>query len=446
MKNKARYGHLIKWLFSIVDLFILNSAYFSTALLIGDGMSHNIRLTGLILNLAYFIVLYFRLDLHDRRVMYADNVAINAVKSVALHAGIFLSIVEFLGIVIPLKGIIVFYLVFTVVLLMWWLISRKILKRYRNRGFNYKNIIVVGDGAGINRFIEEVTGDMGYGYNVNCLFGCAENVHPEIEHRDIGEIKSYIETYSIDELYCTIPDNEGSSISELMKMSEDNAVEFYYIPQIGPTVTRKFTLLTFGNVPVMSVRPNPSQNPFNRLFKRLIDIVVSLLVLIILPLILIPAAIAIKMTSKGPVFFIQKRTGYRGKVFNCYKLRTMHIDNHQVTKVGKFLRHYSIDELPQFLNVLKGEMSIVGPRPHMVEHTELYKNLIEKYMLRHIVKPGITGWAQVLGYRGRTDELWMMEKRVECDVWYAENWNFMLDLKIVVLTIIKSIKGDKNAY
>ena len=207
----------------------------------------------------------------------------------------------------------------------------------------------------------------------------------------------------------------------------------------------------------MAVRPNPSLNPINKTIKRAFDIIVSLTVLIVSPIVFIPVAIAIKLSSAGPVFFKQKRTGYRGKEFDCYKFRTMNTSHEtesqqatredpRVTRVGRFLRHYSIDELPQFYNVLKGDMSIVGPRPHMVEHTSAYREIVEKYMVRHIVKPGITGWAQVRGYRGQTDELWMMEKRVECDVWYAENWNFMLDMKIILLTVINVFKGDKNAY
>lgn len=163
------------------------------------------------------------------------------------------------------------------------------------------------------------------------------------------------------------------------------------------------------------------------------------------------------MSSPGPVFFKQRRTGYRGKEFVCYKFRTMKVnndsDNKQAskndprkTKIGNILRKTNIDELPQFYNVLKGEMSIVGPRPHMVKQTEDYSALIDKYMLRHIIKPGITGWAQVNGFRGETKELWQMQKRVEYDVWYAENWNFMLDIKIIIKTIINAIRGDKNAF
>ena len=168
-------------------------------------------------------------------------------------------------------------------------------------------------------------------------------------------------------------------------------------------------------------------------------------------------AIAIKLSSPGPVFFKQKRSGLYGREFYCYKFRTMKVnvdaDNLQATKddprktrVGEFLRHTSIDELPQFINVFKGDMSIVGPRPHMLKHTEEYSKLIDTYMVRHAVKPGITGWAQVTGYRGQTEELWQMEGRVEKDIWYIEHWSFALDLKIMAFTVINAIKGEEQAF
>jgi putative colanic acid biosynthesis UDP-glucose lipid carrier transferase len=202
---------------------------------------------------------------------------------------------------------------------------------------------------------------------------------------------------------------------------------------------------------------NPLKNPLNSAIKRAFDIVFSAVFLIFSPLIFIPVAIGIKLSSPGPIFFKQERTGYLGRSFYCYKFRTMRVnatadsaqatkDDPRKTKFGDFLRRTSIDELPQFFNVLRGDMSVVGPRPHMLKHTELYSSIISSYMVRHFVRPGITGWAQVNGYRGITDELWKMEKRVEHDVWYIEHWNFFLDLKIIVRTVINALGGEKNAF
>lgn len=203
---------------------------------------------------------------------------------------------------------------------------------------------------------------------------------------------------------------------------------------------------------------SPLTKPFNRGLKRMFDITFSSIVLIALfPIILLPVAIAIKTTSKGPIFFRQRRTGHNGKEFYCWKFRTMTVtpdcdrrqarrDDPRVTSVGRFLRHTNIDELPQFYNVLRGDMSVVGPRPHMVKQTMQYSRLIDRYMMRHFIKPGITGWAQISGYRGSTSELEAMKNRVEHDVWYIDNWSFTLDLKIITTTVLNTFRGEINAY
>jgi putative colanic acid biosynthesis UDP-glucose lipid carrier transferase len=210
-------------------------------------------------------------------------------------------------------------------------------------------------------------------------------------------------------------------------------------------------------MPVLSTLRNPLKSMPNRILKRAFDIIMSSICLCFYPLIYIPVAITIKLTSPGPVYFKQERTGYRGKSFQCLKFRSMHVNKDsdkaqatehdpRKTKFGDFLRRSSIDELPQFINVWKGDMSIVGPRPHMLKHTDEYSRIISQYMVRHTVKPGITGWAQVNGFRGITDELWKMEKRVEHDVWYIEHWSFALDLKIIYRTIVNVFHGEKNAF
>lgn len=195
----------------------------------------------------------------------------------------------------------------------------------------------------------------------------------------------------------------------------------------------------------------------NKLTKRLFDVTVSIISCICMIPIIPIIAIIIKIQSPGPIFFKQERTGFAGKTFFCYKFRSMHVnkdaDLEQATEndprkfaFGNFMRKTNIDELPQFWNVLRGDMSIVGPRPHMLHHTEIYSELIDKYMVRHFCKPGITGWAQVTGFRGETKELWQMEERVERDIWYIEHWTFMLDIKIIYKTIKSVIIPDKHAY
>jgi putative colanic acid biosynthesis UDP-glucose lipid carrier transferase len=242
-----------------------------------------------------------------------------------------------------------------------------------------------------------------------------------------------------------------------VKITDDNVLPFYYVPQLSKYVSRNFAITRIGSMPVLTLLHNPLKNPFNSAVKRTFDILFSSIVLLLSPIIFIPVAIGIKLSSPGPIFFKQERTGHLGRSFNCYKFRTMRVnasadtaqatkDDPRKTKFGDFLRRSSIDELPQFFNVWRGDMSVVGPRPHMLKHTELYSSIISSYMVRHVVRPGITGWAQVNGYRGITDELWKMEKRVECDVWYIEHWNFFLDLKIIVRTVFNAIGGESNAF
>ena len=213
-----------------------------------------------------------------------------------------------------------------------------------------------------------------------------------------------------------------------------------------------------GNVPFLSLRNDPLMRIENRVIKRAFDIVVSLLFLCTLfPIILLFVTIITKITMPGPVFFRQKRTGIYGKDFYCIKFRSMKInadsDRVQATKNdprktrwGNIMRKTNIDECPQFWNVLMGDMSIVGPRPHMLKHTEEYSKLIDKYMMRHFVKPGITGWSQVTGFRGETKELSQMEGRVQGDIWYIEHWSFWLDIYIMYKTVANVIQGDKEAY
>lgn len=203
---------------------------------------------------------------------------------------------------------------------------------------------------------------------------------------------------------------------------------------------------------------SPLYKGYNRIIKRTFDLMVSGVVLCTLfPIICLIVGLIIKLTSPGPIFFVQKRTGKDGKDFNCYKFRSMKVnkeaDEKQATEndprktpFGNFIRNTSIDEIPQFVNVFLGDMSLIGPRPHMVKHTETYSKLIANYMDRHAVKPGITGWAQVTGLRGETKELNQMENRVKADIWYIENWSFLLDMKILMKTFLTILLGDKNAY
>lgn len=460
INQRGRYGRYIRWLLTAGDFLILNLAFFITVAITPDFDATRPRLVWLMANMAYLPAAYFLASTQARRTIAMEHVLANSFKAVALHAPVFLASLFFLQIdSMSFEGFAEFYGLLFILFPVWWTVSRIIIKFYRGRGRNFSSVVIVGNNPTALRLFNEITSDAGFGYRVLGFFD--EKPHPDTPHGlyrgNIGQLANFLDRHSVDEIFCTLPGTDETHISSVIKMAEDRVVKFFYVPQISLNMLRSFDLYAMGSMPVLSVRHQPLSMMRNRLVKRLFDLSFSSIALICSPLIFIPIAIAIKISSPGPVFFKQKRTGYRGREFNCYKFRTMKVntdaDTQQATKndprktkTGDFLRRTSLDELPQFINVWKGEMSVVGPRPHMLKHTEQYSALIDKYMVRHYIKPGITGWAQINGLRGQTEELWQMEERVRHDVWYIEHWTFLLDLKIMFRTVYNAIHGEKNAF
>jgi putative colanic acid biosynthesis UDP-glucose lipid carrier transferase len=260
-----------------------------------------------------------------------------------------------------------------------------------------------------------------------------------------------------DELYVCLSRKERDTIRLLSRECDRQVTQFFYVPVSVESIGLKFQREYIDDIEVFTTHESPLQNPMNKMVKRCMDIALSIVFLIPTAIIFPFVYVIIKIQSPGPLFFRQERTGLDGKNFKMVKFRSMHVnkdaDKIQATKddprkypFGNFMRKANIDELPQFWNVLMGNMSIVGPRPHMLAHTEMYSELIDKYMVRHFVKPGITGWAQVTGFRGETKELWQMEGRVQRDIWYIENWTVWLDIRIIWLTFKTFFVHDKNAY
>ena len=286
---------------------------------------------------------------------------------------------------------------------------------------------------------------------------------------DIHTMMKFIKNEIVDEVYIDVTDRIRERIKPMVMELEDMGVTVHLKIEVLD-VYRDFDakLGYLGSIPVITFA-NRIYSWKSLFVKRCIDIVGAIVGLVFMTIAMIFVAPAIKIESKGPLFFKQKRVGKNGRYFYIYKFRSMYIDAEErkkelmaqnemnglmfkmkddprITKVGKFIRKTSIDELPQFINVLKGDMSVVGPRPHMLKHTKEYSQLINKFMVRHFVKPGITGWAQVTGYRGETKELWQMEGRVSRDIWYIEHWTFILDLYIIYKTVYNAICGEKEAY
>jgi len=263
---------------------------------------------------------------------------------------------------------------------------------------------------------------------------------------------------NINEIYAAISPNQVGDVRRLMDIAEHSMVRLRLVPDIASVMVSRMHVEYLHEFPVLQLRPEPLENGKNRFKKRMLDLAVSSLVIIFILSWMVPLfAIIIKLQSPGPIFFKQLRSGRNNEPFWCYKFRSMRVnkesdkrqaskDDDRIYPFGSFLRKSSLDEMPQFLNVFLGDMSVVGPRPHMLAHTEQYQAIIDKFLVRHFLKPGITGWAQVKGFRGETKDPKLMEERVRRDIWYLEHWNFMLDIRIIFLTAYVVAKGDENAF
>ncbi|MCX4263495.1 MAG: undecaprenyl-phosphate glucose phosphotransferase [Muribaculaceae bacterium] len=459
--QRSGFGQYINLLFNIGDLVVINVLFWIVISLfpVVKTVSGQLRELWLVINVGYFpVIMFTRWSRHELRAIRMERVMRNALLTVAAHAVFLLSMEAFLRItVFPARAFFTYYGLLAIALTAFRTGGSYALKAYRRRGFNFTRVVIVGTGRTARRLYEAMSTDAGFGYCVMCFFHDTPEPGFDLgEVRPISELNKYMSENDIRQVFFTLS-GHSESLAQVVKICDDHISDFYYVPQLPRTLTRSMEFHNIGPLPMLSIRRNPLQSVFNRALKRGFDIVISSLFLLFYPLVYIPVAIAIKITSPGPVYFKQERTGYLGKTFNCLKFRTMRVnadaDKLQATHndprktcIGDFLRRTSIDELPQFINVLRGDMSVVGPRPHMLMHTELYTSLVDSYMVRHAVKPGITGWAQVNGYRGITDELWKMERRVEHDVWYIENWTLLLDLKIIVRTVINAFGGEKNAF
>jgi putative colanic acid biosynthesis UDP-glucose lipid carrier transferase len=264
--------------------------------------------------------------------------------------------------------------------------------------------------------------------------------------------------HGVHEIYSTLSPEDHSGIDQLIEKADEACIRVNIIPDLTSFINRPFHFNYVNDLPVFSLRNTDMDDAGNLIRKRLFDVVVSSLVILFILSWLIPVlALIIRIESPGPIFFRQLRTGKNNQPFWCLKFRSMRVNrdahskqacrnDERLTKVGKLLRSSSLDEFPQFINVFRGDMSIVGPRPHMLKHTEDYAKVINKYMVRQFLKPGITGWAQVNGYRGETRTNEQMQQRVEHDLWYMEHWSLWLDVRIIFLTVFSIFKGDQHAF
>ena len=333
-----------------------------------------------------------------------------------------------------------------------------ILRHYFNQTTSMMTYAIVGGGPKVIKHLGEVF-QASYGKEATCVGRFANNEIPNVPTLGgFHEIENFLQHHRVSKLLYFHSNHTRDELQYLIQLCRTHFIDFEVIPSSIDLFKKGVQVEQLQNLPVFRRKKEPLCLLKNRLLKRAFDIVFSFLVItLIFPWLFPIIALLIKIETNGPIFFSQFRSGYWNKPFKCYKFRSMVVNESsdkkqaikndiRITKIGAFLRKTNLDELPQFFNVFTGDMSIVGPRPHMLQHTDDYSKLIDSYMIRHEVKPGITGWAQVSGWRGPTTEVFKMIKRVEHDVFYIENWNFWFDCKCVWLTVFNMIRGEKNAF
>lgn len=318
----------------------------------------------------------------------------------------------------------------------------------RNYSGNNRKILVLGNDNRTNELVDFFSNKKEYGYQLLHHF----------KQINLEEIDDFVSNNKVDEIYLSLAKLRQKELKDVILLTDNSFINLKYIPTNKDLMTNPTTIQYYGFIPIIPEYKTPLEDYFNRSVKRIFDIIFSLSVIVFVMSWLYPLiALVIKIESKGPVIFKQKRNGLYYKEFDCYKFRSMVVneqaDTHQVvrndkriTKFGKFLRKSSLDEMPQFFNVLIGNMSVCGPRPHMLKLTQEYEQQVHRYRLRHFIKPGITGMAQTHGCRGEITSQDDIVNRVKYDIFYIENWSLLLDIKIIYLTIKNAIKGEQNAY
>ena len=389
------------------------------------------------------------------------NIVAKVTKNCAKFAIISVAFIALAGYeAISTRFMILFHFLNFILLIIWRITCHRILLNFRSHGRNSTSCIYLGSSSSIRELYGEQS-HKSTGYRVMGYFDDEpdEKMNKDIPYLGkLDKVIDYLNDHGIDNIYSSLPSNQSKLIMQVIHWSEQNFAHFFHVSHMRNYLHHRMSLDTVGDVPVLSLHASPLNDIDNRFIKRTFDLVMSgLFLFTVFPFIYLIVGAIIKITSPGPIFFKQKRNGINGKEFWCYKFRSMKVNKDadkiqatkndpRKTKFGDFMRKTNIDELPQLINVFLGDMSLVGPRPHMLKHTEEYSQLIDNYMVRHFVKPGITGWAQVTGFRGETKELHQMEGRVKADIWYLEHWSFLLDLLCIYKTFANVIIGEKNAY
>lgn len=457
---RYRFSRYLRFLIFLGDILVLNglfiALYFTGHFIVYTGdKSWSFFL--MLLNISWLVIIFYTNPYKISRVFNFVKIIGEIIYTVFQHFLVTCTAIYLLDFVLVHKwGPPLVYSAFLFFVLLWRLMFFYFLQIYRARGYNFRSVVVIGYGA-ISRQMEyffRMHPEHGYRF-----IGFFDDFykHPKILGK-VNEVDAFLKTQTIDEIYCCLPYIKYGAIKKIIDLGEERFIKVKLIADYRAFSFKGLELERYDHIPVLNVTSMPLDDRRNQVVKRVFDMIFSAVISITIFSWLFPLiALAIKLDSRGPVFFRQRRTGQNNKEFWCLKFRTMRVNDdadHQqasrndsrITPVGSFLRKTSLDELPQFLNVLSGEMSVVGPRPHMLKHTEEYSKVIGKFMARHFVKPGVTGLAQSKGYRGETKDIIDMKNRVKLDRFYIENWSFLLDVKIIVLTVYELLRGSEKAY
>ncbi|MES2849026.1 MAG: undecaprenyl-phosphate glucose phosphotransferase [Bacteroidota bacterium] len=462
--NKQLKSYLQKIIIAL-DLLVLNIAFFIPRLAfesrIGDGSFNSYLKFWISLNIFWIVIAFVCRT-------YAENNIINFESFTKRTSQVYLlwliALLFFLFFTRQFEVSRYFtistIIIFGVSLLVNRFLFLGIQNYFRKRNQFTNKVLIIGyneTAKKLENYFEEE------GFNTH-LLGFVEdenNVTELTRHPIISDIKNTIQTaidHDVQEIFSTITPEQNKEIYTLINKAESECIRFKVVPDLSIFVNKPVVINYVRDLPVLSMRSEPLDDVGNRIKKRTLDVGVSLLVTVFVLSWLVPIlGLLIILESRGPVFFAQTRSGRNNKTFRCFKFRSMAVNkdsdlkqasknDKRITKIGRFIRKTSLDEFPQFINVLKGEMSLVGPRPHMVKHTTDYSKIVDQFMVRQFLKPGITGWAQVNGLRGEITENEQIINRVNEDLWYLENWTIWLDIRIMFLTVYKVFKGDEKAF
>lgn len=463
IRENQQLFNILNVMFDIIVLFIsslfVKDVLYARIFNTGINFSFDNWLVFFIILIPSYIFLYYILSLYTpkRTDKYIFSTAY-AIGQANLIEFLFLFFVSFLNIVeLPLNFLVCFLFVNTIVATIERAIIRIFLRSMRSKGFNIKYILIVGAGEVGENLVETIKENSYLGYHIIGFLDDKKegSVNGVKIIGKVDDLKNILDSKTIvDRVIISIAPRHYEALESLMNICEKNGVRADIVPDYYRYLTAHPNIELLDNIPLISARYLPLDISYNSILKRLFDILFVLFTSIIISPLLLIVAFLVKVTSKGPIIYKQERVGEDGKIFNIYKFRSMSSENEyiddkvwtkkddpRITSVGKIIRKYSIDELPQFYNILKGDMSLIGPRPERPYFVNQFKETVPKYMIKHHVKPGMTGWAQINGYRGNTS----IVKRIEYDIYYVENWSIFLDLKIFAKTI-PTLLNDKNAY